>query len=140
MSEETHPIFRLLEQDRRFKIDAYQFVREGLSFAQEVLHMGEESPPPDAEDVDAPPERHLTGQQLCLAIREYASEQYGLMAKTVLNSWGIYSTSDIGDIVYNLIEVKLMKKSEDDRREDFNDVYDFDQAFREQFVIKPSKK
>lgn len=139
MSEETHPIFRLLQQDSRFKIDAYQFVREGLSYAQEVLEMGIESPGDD-EDLDAPPERHLTGQQLCLAIREYAVEQYGLMAKTVLNSWGIQNTGHFGDIVYNLIEVKLMKKSDDDRREDFDDVYDFNQAFREEFVIKPVKK
>ena len=140
MSEETHPIIRLLEQDPRFKIDAYQFVREGLSYAQDVLEMGVETPSEEEDDdLGVPPERHLTGQQLCLAIREYAIEQYGLMAKTVLNSWGIHKTGDFGDIVYNLIEVKLMKKSEEDNREDFDDVYDFEQAFRTDFAIKPAK-
>jgi uncharacterized repeat protein (TIGR04138 family) len=141
MSEETHPIFRLLESDPRFKLDAYQFVREGLSYAQDVLEMGIETLPyDDDEDLDAPPERHLTGQELCMAIREYAIDQYGLMAKTVLNSWGIYKTGDFGDIVYNMIEIKLMKKSDDDHREDFDDVYDFEQAFRQDFKIKPVKK
>jgi len=139
MSEETHPIVRILKQDPRYKVEAYQFVREGLSYAQEVLEYGEESPAADEFDEDAPPERHLTGQQLCVAIREYALEQYGLMAKTVLNTWGIHTTSDIGAIVYNLIEAKLMKKSDEDRREDFDAVYDFEQAFREEFSIKPLK-
>jgi uncharacterized repeat protein (TIGR04138 family) len=80
-------------------------------------------------------EKHLTGQQLCEAIQQYAVEQYGYMAKVVLNSWGVRSTSDFGDIVYNLIDVGLMKKSESDRREDFNNVYEFDEAFLERFRI-----
>ena len=71
-------------------------------------------------------ERHLTGQQLCEASRRYALEQYGLMARVVLSSWGIRSTADLGEIVYNLIRVDLMKKSDRDRREDFEDVFDFE--------------
>jgi uncharacterized repeat protein (TIGR04138 family) len=58
------------------------------------------------------------------------------MAKVVLNSWGLRKTSDFGEIVYNLIEIGMMKKSKTDRREDFDNVYDFDQAFNEQFEIK----
>jgi uncharacterized repeat protein (TIGR04138 family) len=61
------------------------------------------------------------------------------MSKVVLNRWGVRETGDFGNIVYNLIDVKLMKKSEDDRREDFNDVYDFDDAFQRQFQITPPK-
>ena len=57
-------------------------------------------------------ERHITGQQLCEAIRKYALEQYGFMAKTVLNSWGVFSTGDFGEIVYNLIRIKHMKRSD----------------------------
>ena len=59
----------------------------------------------------------------------------GYMAKTVLNSWGIHSTADLGEIVYNLIQVELMKKSDTDRREDFDDVYDFDEVFCQKFKI-----
>jgi uncharacterized repeat protein (TIGR04138 family) len=58
------------------------------------------------------------------------------MAKTVLNSWGVNSTGDFGEIVYNLIAIKEMRKSEADRREDFDDVYDFEEAFVRQFEIK----
>ncbi len=141
MPDSTHPLLQLLRDDPRFKIDAYQFVRDALAYAQEVLEMGTETPTDltQEEETDADcarVEAHLTGQQLCEGIRQYAQEQYGLMAKTVLNSWGIQRTGDFGDIVYNLIEIGLMKKSKTDRREDFDDVYDFDTAFREQFSIE----
>ena len=77
----------------------------------------------------------MSGQQLCEALRQYALDQYGYMAKTVLNSWGIESTSDFGEVVYNMIREKLMKKSDSDRREDFDDVYDFEAALQQQFNI-----
>jgi len=120
MKEKTHPIVELLRQDQRFHIEAYQFVREALAYAQDILKM-----PVGAETG----EHHISGQQLCEAIRQYSLEQFGYMAKTVLNSWGIYATGDFGEIVYNLIRIKHMKKSDADRREDFDDVYDFSSAF-----------
>jgi uncharacterized repeat protein (TIGR04138 family) len=142
---ETHPFLQLLRDDPRYKIEAYQFVRDGLSYAQEVLALGTARPTDltsdEEEDPDCPRvEAHLTGQQLCQAIRTYAQEQFGLMAKTVLNNWGIHATSDFGEIVYNLIDIGLMKKSKEDRREDFDDVYDFETAFRQDFQItRPAK-
>ena len=77
--------------------------------------------------------RHVTGQQLCEACRLYAIEQYGYLAKIVLANWGIRSTGDFGDLVYNLIRIEQMRKSATDRREDFDDVYDFADAFEPQF-------
>ena len=118
-----HPIFKVLADDPRYKLEAYQFVREALSFAQEVMGMGVTESVPGGE---GQPERHLTGQQLCEASRRYALDQYGLLAKTVLESWGITCTGDFGEIVYNLIVVDLMKKSDHDRREDFDGVFDFE--------------
>jgi uncharacterized repeat protein (TIGR04138 family) len=59
------------------------------------------------------------------------------MAKCVLNSWGVKSTGDFGEIVFNLIRVGEMRKTDQDRREDFNDVYDFDTALRAGFRIEP---
>ena len=57
------------------------------------------------------------------------------MAQMVLNNWGIESTGDVGEIVYNLIRIGLMKKSDNDRREDFENVFDFEQAFCNDFKI-----
>ena len=126
MSEFPHPIYKVLRDDPRYKIEAYQFVREALSFAQEIMGLGGPEAVPIGEGLEA--ERHMTGQQLCEASRRYALDQYGLLAKTVLESWGIRSTDDFGEIVYNLIQVDLMKKSEHDRREDFDGVFDFEKG------------
>ncbi|MBI1901065.1 MAG: hypothetical protein HYS13_08140 [Planctomycetia bacterium] len=90
---------------------------------------------PEQEESDKEAGRHVSGQQLCEAIRIYALEQFGYLAKPVLNSWGIRSTSDFGEMVYNLIAIGQMRKTKDDRREDFDNVFDFDQGLRESFSI-----
>ena len=146
-SPEIPPLVKLLCEDRRYKLEAYQFVRAGLNYAQEVLGLGKLRGAGDpveeaAEDIesleetDQPrPPRHVTGQDLCMALKQLAHEQYGLMAKLVLNSWGIYSTSDFGEIVYNLIKIGEMTKSEGDQRSDFDNVFDFDQALVRDFAV-----
>jgi uncharacterized repeat protein (TIGR04138 family) len=155
-----HPIVKLLQEDDRYSVEAYSFVRDALSFGQHVLGYGEANSPDEDDDDAASPflaameeeeeedvdedrprvERHLTGQQLCEAIRLYALEQYGYMAKVVLNSWGLYTTGDFGEIVYNLIRIGMMKKSETDRREDFDDCYNFDEAFQQRYKITMAKE
>jgi uncharacterized repeat protein (TIGR04138 family) len=132
MAQAHKSLVRLLKEDTRYKLDAYHFVREALTFAQEELGMGA---PSDFDSEQGVYEPHLTGQQLCEAIRIYALEQFGYMAKVVLNSWGLRSTSDFGEIVYNLIRIGQMKKSKRDRREDFDDVYDFNEALQQRFEI-----
>ncbi len=126
MTEQNLLFVELLQQDQRFHIEAYAFVRDALEYAQETMKM-------PGQGVEG--ENHITGQQLCEAIRRYALDQFGYMAITVLNSWGVFSTGDFGEIVYNLIRVKHMKKSESDRREDFNDVFDFANAFEPVFEV-----
>ena len=100
---------------------------------------GRKSPTePVAENEEPPgPQHHVTGQELCEAIRRYALEQYGYMAKTVLNSWGIHGTSDFGEIVFNLIRIGQMRKTPSDTQVDFDNIYDFDVAFKQQFKITP---
>ena len=142
MLDPNQQLAMLLKEDRRYRLDAYLFVFEALSYAQDVMGMGTESTSEPAVDVDEEddeldgPQRHVTGQELCEAIRRFAQQQYGLMAKTVLESWGIRSTGDFGEIVFNLIRIGRMRKTPSDRREDFDDVYDFDTAFREDFKIQ----
>jgi uncharacterized repeat protein (TIGR04138 family) len=132
MSVPLPPILQLLRDDRRYRLAAYQFVREALDYAHR-MGLGASGPASAAEE--RPSDAHVTGQQLCGAIRLYAQEQFGYLAKLVLNSWGVHSTSDFGEIVYNLIGIREMKKSDSDRREDFDDVYDFDEAFVKDFAI-----
>ena len=140
MSSPQKAFLDLLRQDRRYKAEAYQFVWEALNFAQEKLKLGKPHLSEPAGSAGEPagtakPERHVTGQELCQAIRQYALRQYGLMAKTVLNSWGVYRTGDFGEIVFNLIRIGHMRKTKDDRREDFDNVYEFDAALEQEFRI-----
>ncbi|MBI1248720.1 hypothetical protein GC197_12875 [bacterium] len=149
---------QLLKDDPRYRMEAYQFVREALSFGQR-FHEEQEEAEQDEEDLDLEcfdedelddeleqweeeeeVERHLTGQMLCQAIRQYAQQQYGLLAKVVLNSWGLHTTSDFGEIVYNLIGIGMMRKSKSDRREDFDDQYDFEDAFVKNFEFQVSEE
>ena len=69
-----------------------------------------------------------------------ALEQFGYMAKCVLNSWGVHNTGDFGNIVFNLIEIKQMKKTRHDRREDFDNVFDFDEGLLQGFKITVPQK
>ena len=68
-------------------------------------------------------------EELCEAIRRFSLDQYGLMAKCVFNNWGVTSTSDFGEIVFNLIGADLLQKTADDRREDFHGLFTFEDAF-----------
>ncbi len=137
MLTQMEALAQLLREDRRYRREAYAFVFEALSYAQEVLGFGRETvAEPSASDETAQVERHVTGQELCEAVRQLALDQFGLMAKTVLNSWGIRNTGDIGEIVFNLVRIGQMRKTAEDRREDFDDVFDFDEAFRQRFAVE----
>jgi uncharacterized repeat protein (TIGR04138 family) len=140
MIDPTYAIAQIVAEDRRYSFEAYLFLLDALGYAQNVLDMGEESasePLPDAaeEAEEGEAKRHVTGQQLCEAIRRYALDRYGYLAKTVLNSWGLHTTKDFGEIVFNMIRGKLMRKTPADTLVDFDNIYDFDVAFKQQFKI-----
>lgn len=153
MEQSVYPPFlKLLRDDRRYPIAAYAFVFESLEYAQNILKLGiEKETEPltvnselSAQEIeelrrshDDEPDlkRHVTGQDLCEAARRYAILQYGMLARMVLDSIGIRSTGDIGNIVYNLMKIGHMRKTPEDRREDFDDVYDFDAAFNSDYKI-----
>jgi uncharacterized repeat protein (TIGR04138 family) len=99
---------------------AFDFVREGLAHTVSMVHANA------AGDDDS---RHVSGQQLCLGLRDYAIRQYGMLAKTVLNRWGVNRTEDFGNIVFAMIDAGLMRKTDEDHVDDFRDVFDFDEAF-----------
>ncbi|MFQ5591483.1 MAG: Minf_1886 family protein [Phycisphaerae bacterium] len=74
--------------------------------------------------------RHVSGRELCWALRDYAIQCWGMLAREVLETWGITTTADFGRIVFGFIEFDMMQKQADDSVEDFTDVYSFDEAFR----------
>ena len=103
----------VIVKDDRYKLEAYLFVMQSLDFLIERLGQ----------------KRHVTGQELSKALRDLALKRFGPTARMVLQYWGINKTDDIGYIVYNLIGIGLMGKTENDRLQDFFDVYDFEDEF-----------
>ena len=73
--------------------------------------------------------RHVSGRELCWALRDFALERWGQLAPVVLRSWNIRTTGDFGRIVFGFIDFDLMRKDDSDRLEDFEDVFNFDEAF-----------
>ena len=102
-----------------YPTQAYQFVREGLQHTVRTIHGQDE-----VED-----NRHVSGQQLCLGLKDFALDQYGLMARTVLSHWNVRKTEDFGRMVFAMVEAGLMRKTDDDTLEDFTDVFEFNDAF-----------
>lgn len=137
MSKSLKRIAELAQRDGRYKVDAYLFVQQTLAYAQLQRGHRRRRAVQQADPESPRPEGHLSGQELCEAVKLYAQELYGLMAKLVLNKWGIRSTSDLGEIVYHLIDIGEMTKSTTDRRADFDDVFDFDVVFRHRYQFTP---
>jgi uncharacterized repeat protein (TIGR04138 family) len=106
--------------------EAYDFVQQGLSFTVQHFH---------GRAVKPRANRHVSGQQLCEGIRQYALNQYGMLAATVLRMWNIQSTVDFGRIVFALIEAGQMQKTDEDTIEDFRNVYEFKTAFETDYRI-----
>lgn len=125
---------QLLQIDPRYSIHAYQFVMQSLKFAT-IKHYGQKASQVD-EQGNKTETTHVTGQQLCYASAEFAASEYGFLAYRVLKNWGIETTGDIGELVYNMIGQGHMQKSPSDSRADFDDVFDLREALEDLFSLK----
>jgi uncharacterized repeat protein (TIGR04138 family) len=115
----------ICKEDSRFDRKAYDFVRQGLDHTVKGIKKKDAS--------RATRSQHVAGTELLHGLRTYALEQFGPLTKTVLNEWGVTRCADFGDIVFNLIEYNVFSKTENDRREDFTEVFDFNEAFVKPF-------
>ncbi len=88
----------------------------------------------DAELLDEA-DRHITGQELCIGLRDLAIETYGLLAPVVLEHWNVKRTNDFGQIVFAMIDAGLMTRTSSDSLEDFQAVYDFEDAFNREVLL-----
>ena len=104
-------------REPRYHERAFLFVLSALEFSQTRL----------------PERRHISGAELAHACRDLALERYGVLARLVLEHWGIRQTEDIGDIVFALVDLGLLISQTHDSRDDFAGVYDFDQAFERDY-------
>lgn len=116
-------IRQLVEADPRYHVEAYRFVREGLDYTVKELKK-------------APEGRihHVRGNELLQGIRCYAIDQFGPVTLSVLKKWGITRCEDFGEIVFNMVEIGLLGKTDQDDRADFSGVYSFEEAFVAPFL------
>ncbi len=135
---------RIIASDPRYAVDAYVFVVDALSLARRrKLAVAKKDAAADGFSQRAggprgsaprPKKRgltgHVNGRELCEAFRELALLHYGALAATVLGHWGVRSTSDIGEIVFNMITAGGLEKTPGDSRSDFDEVFDFETALK----------
>ena len=113
---------QILAKDGRFHRDAYLFMREALDFTQKIVGRENQGKV-----------RHVTGQELLDGLRQYALQQFGPMTATVFEEWGVRNCLNFGEIVFNMVEIGLLPKTDKDTRDDFQTGYDFADAFRKPF-------
>lgn len=108
---------QIRERESRYEEGAYLFVLAALEYSQAQLQV----------------RRHITGRELASACRDLAIERYGIMARLVLERWGMATTEDIGSVVFTLVELGFLASQPSDTREQFSDVYDFFEAFERRY-------
>lgn len=113
----------ILAKDPRYQRDAYLFVKDALDHTQKLIVKNNKGEL-----------RHVSGQELLGGVRDYALTQFGPMAAMVFEEWGIKRCEDFGEIVFNMVEIGLLGKTEKDSRDDFANGYTFEDAFRKPFL------
>lgn len=108
---------RLREEHPRFHETAYLFILTALHYVLERL----------------PEPRHVTGRELAEGVRDLAIDRFGPLARTVLEHWGIRSTADVGEVVFALVDCGILIRQDSDTREDFEAVFDFEEAFERNY-------
>jgi len=108
----------LVNRDPRYPREAYLFLRAALDHTQGLYSRT----------------GHVSVPELLEGIRQFTLKEYGPMAVLILDEWGIRSCADFGELVFNLIEQGELRKTDQDRREDFAAGYDFHEAFRRPYL------
>lgn len=106
----------LIHDDPRYPKDAYLLILEALRLLIEQVQREEHTL------------RHLSGRELTKGILLLAMESFGPTAIDVFHSWSIYTTRDLGEIVFAMIRVGMLAKTDKDRLSDFEDVCDLEEA------------
>uniref|UniRef100_A0A7V3ZU40 Uncharacterized protein n=1 Tax=candidate division WOR-3 bacterium TaxID=2052148 RepID=A0A7V3ZU40_UNCW3 len=115
-------IDELVKKNPQYKKAAYLFILDALEYTKRKLRVSS----------------HISSKELLLGFKELAQKEFGIMAKTVLEYWGIKSTDDVGEIVFNLCEAKILSKRENDKKEDFHNFFDFEEEFVKKYF--PTEK
>ncbi|MBI4245157.1 MAG: hypothetical protein HY606_13795 [Planctomycetes bacterium] len=104
----------IIEKDNRYNMQSYIFVLQALDYTIENI---------------IKEKRHISGSELLLGIKKLGIKQFGGLARMTFNLWGIRTTNDFGNIVFNMVNSNLLGKTDQDNIKDFDNVYDFEKEF-----------
>ena len=116
----------IIQRDPRFAADSYMFLEQALEHI--VSEHRKKDPLMSSQ--------HVTARELLMGFKDLALKEFGPMASTLFDEWGIKNCSNIGDMVFNLIKEGIFGKQDSDSRKDFSEVYDFHDAFVAPFLPK----
>lgn len=119
-------ILDLIQDDPRYMYEAYDFVCDTVTFTQERMKRAPDHPTED---------HHVNGEDLLRGACDLAVRQFGMMAPVVFKLWGIHTTDDIGELVFNLIKIEKLSQSERDNRADFSNRFDLHAALTDRFEL-----
>ncbi len=119
----------ILKREKRYDPLAYLFLKEALDFTLKRAAEGNDGEP-----------RHVTGVELCHGYRDLALQEFGPMAATLMVEWGIRESSDVGEMVFHLIDEQMFGRQDSDTKEDFAGAFDFDDAFVVPFQPKKRRE
>ena len=117
---------RITQQDKRYAPEAYFFVRDGLEHTTKNLRKG-------ARGLA----RHVNGKELSEGLCNYALDEFGPLAYYTLKRWGITRTDDFGEIVFALIAAGMLGKTDEDKREDFDRLFDLYETLGRIYEVAP---
>ena len=116
-------VVSILKRDKRFDPHAYFFLKDALDFTLKRI-----------AESNGGQARHVSGPELLAGYRDYALEQFGPMASTLMKEWSIRKCQDVGDMVFHLIEEQVFGKQDSDKKEDFSEVFDFEASLITPFL------
>ncbi|MGD7652436.1 MAG: Minf_1886 family protein [Verrucomicrobiales bacterium] len=122
-------VANILMRDKRFDAHAYFFLKDALDFTLKRI-----------AEKNAGQARHVSGPELLEGFRDFALDQFGPMASTLMREWGIRQCPDVGDMVFLLIEEQVFGKQESDNREDFAGTFDLEESLIRPFLPKRAEK
>jgi len=103
-----------------YSLEAYSFVLKAVEYSMRKLKK----------------RRHIRGIELVNNLVDLAIDMFGPLTIEVLNDWNVKEAEDIGRIVFDLVEVKLLRKTENDSMSDFDNSIDMAGIFRKKFKWK----
>ncbi len=109
----------ILAKDVRYTREAYHFLKDALDFTQKTI----------SKESHGGSRHHVTGQELLDGLRQSSLQQFCPMTVTVFEEWGVLNCKDFGELVFNMVESGLLAKTDRDSRDDFQNGYDFKDAF-----------